>query len=257
MSSSTRFRGPVLAGVVAATLAASAAAGASESPGGGAEQSTPPPKVASKQENIGVVSGLAIGAAAGGPIGAIAGAAAGAWIGDRYHRQLSARKQLAEELSQSEAERQRLTARVETLDTSVKSAQAEHARLEALAAQARELSTEVSFRTGEAVLSAQNVAQLQRVAALAAALPDAHLRIAGYADPRGSRQYNLELSQARADAVAHVLLSAGLAAGQITLEAHGAEDCQSLPGDVDGYAFERRVEVHLESAGAPVVAQRE
>src|SRR3981081_4837045 len=42
---------------------------------------------ASKQENIGVVTGLAVGAAAGGPVGAIVGAAAGAWLGDRYHKQ--------------------------------------------------------------------------------------------------------------------------------------------------------------------------
>src|SRR5215472_6944609 len=48
------------------------------------DSSTAPPKKASKQENIGVVSGLAIGAAAGGPIGAIIGAAAGGWVGERY-----------------------------------------------------------------------------------------------------------------------------------------------------------------------------
>src|SRR5262249_52743785 len=63
---------------------------------------------ASKQENIGVVSGLAVGAVAGGPVGAIVGAAAGAWLGERYHKQIVARNELAAGLQKSEQDRTRL-----------------------------------------------------------------------------------------------------------------------------------------------------
>src|SRR6516225_5797850 len=63
---------------------------------------------ASKQENIGVVTGLTVGAVAGGPIGAIVGAAAGAWLGDRYHKQQVKNAGLATDLSKSEADRSTL-----------------------------------------------------------------------------------------------------------------------------------------------------
>ncbi len=60
---------------------------------------------ASKQEDFGVLSGLAIGAVAGGPIGAVVGAAAGALLGDRFHKQATTSKALATDLGKSEAER--------------------------------------------------------------------------------------------------------------------------------------------------------
>src|SRR6185312_5949279 len=74
---------------------------------------------ASKQENIGVVTGLAVGAAAGGPIGAILGAAAGAWIGDRYHKQIVARNEMAGGLQKSELDRTRLAQNVTELNGSL------------------------------------------------------------------------------------------------------------------------------------------
>jgi uncharacterized protein YcfJ len=74
---------------------------------------------ASKQENIGVVTGLAVGAAAGGPIGAIVGAATGAWLGDRYHKQAVARSELAAGLDKSESDRTRLAQNVTELNGSL------------------------------------------------------------------------------------------------------------------------------------------
>src|SRR5437016_5046592 len=63
---------------------------------------------ASRQENVGVASGLVVGALAGGPFGAVFGAAAGAWLGDRYHRQKTQNSTLAAQLDSSNEERDRL-----------------------------------------------------------------------------------------------------------------------------------------------------
>ncbi len=53
-------------------------------------------KSAPAEENIGFVSGLAIGAGvAGGPIGAVAGAITGAVLGEHYHKQKVANHELA------------------------------------------------------------------------------------------------------------------------------------------------------------------
>src|SRR5262245_61705536 len=91
----TLARTPVLALTVAAACAAALPAHAGE-------------KTASKQENIGVASGLVVGALAGGPFGAVIGAATGAWLGDRYHRQRVENHALTAELSESNLERGKL-----------------------------------------------------------------------------------------------------------------------------------------------------
>ena len=67
-------------------------------PGGAPATDTP-----SRQENIGVVTGIAVGALAAGPVGAVLGAAAGGWLGDRYHRGQETRAALSGDLAQSEA----------------------------------------------------------------------------------------------------------------------------------------------------------
>ena len=56
------------------------------------------PGSGSKQSDIGVVTGLAVGAAAGGPFGAVIGAAAGALLGDRYHAQAQSAAAMAKEV---------------------------------------------------------------------------------------------------------------------------------------------------------------
>ena len=88
-------------------------------------------------------------------------------------------------------------------------------------------------------------------------MPDVKVRVAGYADPRGSDALNDALSQHRAQAVAAVLAGAGLAQDRLIVEAHGKCESTSTPGDLDGYAFDRRVTVRLERPGADEVARRD
>jgi outer membrane protein OmpA-like peptidoglycan-associated protein len=92
--------------------------------------------------------------------------------------------------------------------------------------------------------------RVKKLGALASAVPGAKVRVAGYADPRGTETYNLALSQRRADAVAAVLKDAGLGADRVIVEAHGADAATCAEGDLDGYAFERRVTLSIEGANA-------
>jgi len=206
---------------------------------------SPKPQAASKQQNIGLFTGLAVGAAAGGPIGAVVGAAAGAWIGDRYHRQIVAREALKEDLARKEADEQQLALRLSALDDSLQASQAESERLSSVLARAKELSMQVSFRTDDSELGVQDVARVQELASLAAALPAVKIQIDGYADPRGSQGYNQQLSEERAQQVADVLKSAGVDPQRLIVQGHGASEAQSAQGDLDGYALERRVTVRL------------
>jgi len=223
-----------------------------------ASQATLPagkPKSASKQENIGIVTGLAVGAAAGGPIGAVIGAAAGAWVGDHYHKQMVARRDAEQGLDQSEGERSRLAQNVSELNGTLAHSQERGEQLDLALSHTDEVQTDVGFRTNDDSIQNQSLSPLMKLGALAAALPDAKVRVDGYADPRGSESVNEDLSKRRADAVAAVLASAGVAPDHIIVAAHGKSESTSTEGDLDAYAFDRRVTVRIERTSSEAVAK--
>lgn len=228
---------PAIALAVAATCAVSLSAGAAE-------------KAASKQENIGVASGLAIGALAGGPIGAVIGAAAGALLGDRYHRQAATNVELEAGLTESNMDRARLR-------SSLVESQTETEKLAQMLEKRSELEAQVIFRTGDSALPTGALEQLSKLGALANTMPDMRVVVSGYADPRGTEDENSTLSKERADAVAAVLASTGIEASRLSVEAHGESEATSLEGDTDGYAFDRRVVVRIEQKQKEAVARSE
>jgi outer membrane protein OmpA-like peptidoglycan-associated protein len=92
---------------------------------------------------------------------------------------------------------------------------------------------------------------------LAASVPQARVRIAGFADPRGSAAYNEELSMRRAHGVAAVLVAAGVPEERILIEAYGKAQSVAGEGDLDAYALERRVTVRVELPTSAQVASRD
>jgi outer membrane protein OmpA-like peptidoglycan-associated protein len=223
----------------------------------GSESQDPPKQKASKQQNIGVATGFAVGAVAGGPIGAFVGAAAGAWLGDRYHKQAEARSALAADLGRSESDRTRLTQDVRQLNGSLAHEQEQGKQLGTALSHTDQIEMDVSFRTNDDSIQTPVMSPLLKLGALAAAMPDAKVRVAGYADIRGSDSVNDALSQRRAEAVAAVLETAGLAKDRLIVEAHGKSEATSAEGDVDGYAFDRRVTVRIERTDPEAVARNE
>ncbi len=213
------------------------------------------PGAGSKQADIGVVTGLAVGAVAAGPVGAVIGAAAGALLGDRYHAQAQSRAALAAELQRSEAQRAELTESMAQLDGSLSQVRAHNDELAATLSHADQLGLDVSFRTGDDSVATQAMAPLLKLGALAASLPQARVTVAGFADPRGSDAYNDELSLRRAENVAAVLASTGVGRERIHIEAHGSTEAGD--GDLDTYALERRVTVRLQLPGSGEVAVRD
>jgi outer membrane protein OmpA-like peptidoglycan-associated protein len=221
-----------------------------------ADQPQPPAShPASKQENIGVVSGLAIGAVIGGPIGAVIGGAAGGVLGDHYHRQKVKNAQLAGDLSKSETERTVLAKNISDLDGSLAKSQKHAGQLDQAVSRTDQLETDVGFRTDDASIDTKSMSPLLKMGALAASMPEVKVRVAGYADPRGSAKYNEELSKRRAEAVAAVLAQAGMPTDQLIVEAHGKSESTSEEGDMDSCALDRRVTVRIERAGDAAVAQ--
>jgi outer membrane protein OmpA-like peptidoglycan-associated protein len=211
----------------------------------------------SKQSDFGFVTGLTVGALAAGPVGAVVGAAAGTVIGEGYHRQAQSRAALAQQLEQSEAQRAQLIHNVAQLDSSLAQARARGEQLDETLQHTDELGLDVSFRTADDSVTAQAMPPLLKLGALVASLPQARVRIVGYADPRGSDAYNDELSLRRAVSVAAVLMSAGVPRERILVEAHGKTESTSAAGDLDAYALERRVTVRVQLPPSGQVARRE
>lgn len=237
------LKGNTLGLAVAAVLAA-VPAWAAGAPGGAGDDK-------GKAEDIGIVTGLAVGAAAAGPVGAMIGAAAGGLMGDRYHRQKQTAAELGSDLGASEAERSRLTQSVAQLNDSLGESRLHGAQLEQTLAVTDEVGMDLSFRTDDAAIRVEDLAPLLKLGALAAAMPDAKLRVAGYADPRGAAVYNEALSARRAEAVASALTQAGLPRERLIVEAHGCSESTSTDGDLDAYALDRRVTVRLERRVSP------
>jgi outer membrane protein OmpA-like peptidoglycan-associated protein len=229
------------------------------------------PKPATPQEPIGFVTGGVIGAFAAGPVGAIIGAGIGAWLGNRVHRAGDAtqaeatvaalqtdkaelqteKSSLAEEKSALTQSNRSLNARLDDLSHQVESAQ------KAIAEDGSDvldgLQGDVLFRTGSAEITPEIAHQVQVLAEAVAKSPALKVRVDGYADPRGTEQSNMKLSEDRANAVRDLFLAAGIKEEVLEINAYGKS--QSMAADSDGYALERRVRLTLQTQGNAAVAQ--
>jgi outer membrane protein OmpA-like peptidoglycan-associated protein len=228
------------------------------------------PRQGNPQEPAGFLTGAVIGGFAGGPIGAVVGAGLGTWLGNRVHRASEAKKAeaqvavlqtdnaalqtekvaLLDEQSQLLQSNQSLTAKVGDLSKQVDVV----ATANADASQVLDgLEGDVLFRTGSADISPEIAHQVQVLAQAVSKSPALKIRVDGYADPRGSEEDNMKLSQDRANAVRDLLLSAGLEEDVLEVNAYGKS--QSVAADTDGYALERRVRLTLQIDGGGTVAR--
>jgi outer membrane protein OmpA-like peptidoglycan-associated protein len=103
----------------------------------------------------------------------------------------------------------------------------------------------VTFRTGSADLNAQFFKVLDGVAQVAKKYDKTIIEIAGHTDNVGGAEFNRQLSQRRANAVAQYLMSRGLAESRIMTAAGGEDHPIASNATEQGRAANRRVEVTL------------
>jgi outer membrane protein OmpA-like peptidoglycan-associated protein len=227
-------------------------------------------RAAPPQEPVGLMTGAVIGAFAAGPVGAVVGAGLGAWLGNRVHRAGEAKvaeartKALESDKSELQAEKstllteksqlletnQSLTAKLDDVSRKIESAQT----VKADASQVLDgFEGDILFRTGSAEVTQDLAHQILVLAQAVAKSPALKVRVDGYADPRGTADDNMKLSQDRANAVRDLLLAAGVSDEALEVNAYGKS--QSIAADSDGYALERRVRLTLQAQDSAPVAQ--
>ncbi|WP_413111829.1 sortase-associated OmpA-like protein PdsO [Thaumasiovibrio sp. DFM-14] len=195
---------------------------------------------------IGLGSGAAFGAVVGGPAGAVIGAMVGGIVGTATG--LSAESdQQRNHIVTLEAETEELAAYrrqyMEERRTNMSLVQTLQAKTEQLAS----INVNVQFQTGSAELASHYLAQLDGIAELIIESDGMQWLVEGHADRVGDPNFNLELSQQRADAVKDYLIQRGVSPSQITLDAFGDTLPVMAEPSLENNIYDRRVTV------APVV----
>jgi outer membrane protein OmpA-like peptidoglycan-associated protein len=185
-----------------------------------------------------------------------------------------ARLDAQQQLQQAEAARQAALQQQQAL-----SQQAEQARLQAMQADqqrqrllqqlnqvlqtkdtAKGLIVNVSdvlFDTGKATLKPGAQVRLAKVSGIILAYPDLKLEVDGYTDSTGTPAFNMGLSERRAAAVRHFLISQGVPAVNVTERGFGEDNPVASNRTAAGRQMNRRVEMVVsgEAIGSNIGAQ--
>jgi outer membrane protein OmpA-like peptidoglycan-associated protein len=102
---------------------------------------------------------------------------------------------------------------------------------------------DVLFETGKYNLSSDAQLKLAKLSGIIQAHPGLNLAIEGYTDTTGSEDFNMKLSQQRADAVRQFLISQGLSADTISSKGLGPADPIADNSTAAGRKLNRRVEI--------------
>jgi outer membrane protein OmpA-like peptidoglycan-associated protein len=104
---------------------------------------------------------------------------------------------------------------------------------------------DVLFDTNKAQLKPGGIGSLEKLAGFLKQYPGRNVRIEGYTDSTGSADYNLGLSDRRANAVRSSLLDMGINSDRITTRGYGEESPVASNDTAMGRQLNRRVEIIL------------
>jgi len=102
------------------------------------------------------------------------------------------------------------------------------------------------FDVDSSVIKPGAYSEIDRMARVLGDYPATRIRIEGHTDATGSEDYNLRLSQRRADAVKHLLVGRGVAPDRITAIGFGESRPRAGNDTGAGRQFNRRVEIFIE-----------
>lgn len=108
------------------------------------------------------------------------------------------------------------------------------------------VSRHIYFEHNNAAIKSESLQVIERVAYMLEKYPDVNLKIEGHTDSDGAENYNLELSQKRAESVKSTLVSLGVSSSRLSTMGHGENKPVANNSTSEGKAMNRRVEfVHI------------
>jgi len=103
----------------------------------------------------------------------------------------------------------------------------------------------VTFATASAKLVGESRQVLDEVVETLRRNPELKLEVAGYTDNRGNRNYNVRLSQQRAESVRNYLVAQGITGERLQAKGYGPSDPIADNASENGRAANRRVVLHI------------
>ena len=200
------------------------------------------------KEETGLGLGALIGGLIAGPPGAIIGAAGGAFFGNKEKQKDAKTAGLEQRLTEKQSELAYLQEQFSDLQMQY-GQELQKVKLQdhtsALDKLSRGMALTVYFRTNSTAVDREVAANIQRLANYLKDFPEIQLHLDAHADKRGSDYYNRNLSRRRAQAVRQTLIEAGIDGKRIHSHAYGESRATARDGDVEGYIFDRRVNIIL------------
>ena len=105
----------------------------------------------------------------------------------------------------------------------------------------------INFASGSAAIAPSSREVLNALASVALRCDRFSIEVAGHTDNQGGRELNIELSRARADAVAAYLAGQGVARSRLTARGYGPDRPRSSNATPAGQAANRRIEFYVSS----------
>lgn len=103
----------------------------------------------------------------------------------------------------------------------------------------------ITFPVNRANLNSSVFPYLNSIARVVNEYKETAIHVLGYADSDGAANYNLDLSQRRADAAAQYLIGQGVVAGRVVARGYGEDYPVASNATAAGKAENRRVEIYI------------
>ena len=115
----------------------------------------------------------------------------------------------------------------------------------------------IHFATDSAAIDARNRPELNQLSACLRADRSVRVAVSGNADERGNRDYNRELAQRRADAVAGYLEATGVSQKQLSTVTYGVDNPLCTSHDSDCWRQNRRVDIAATDHDAATIKNKQ
>lgn len=110
------------------------------------------------------------------------------------------------------------------------------------------MTSDILFDYNSSALRPESRATLRDLATNFSRYPENYIDIEGHTDATGSDDYNLTLSEKRADSVRDYLVDQGVDASRITARGFGESQAKETNDTPEGRQLNRRVEIHIRAA---------